>query len=86
MAQKRFAMNGVELGDDELPVGPTPAPMADALPASVVEALRAGLIQQRAWIQHWRADKACGLPPTDDSLADAEAQITQALERQHAPA
>jgi hypothetical protein len=34
----------------------------------------------RAWIQHWRDDRSFGLPPTLDSLLDAEELASHAIE------
>jgi len=41
--------------------------------------LRSVLRMQQAWIRHWRDDLRHNLPPTFDSLADAEDAINEAI-------
>lgn len=44
-----------------------------------LETLREVLRNQRSFLRHWKADKDCGLVPSDDTLAEAARQIDAAL-------
>lgn len=47
--------------------------------SSEIKRLRSVLRMQQAWIRHWRDDLRHNLPPTLDSLADAEDAINEAI-------
>jgi plasmid stability protein len=44
-----------------------------------VRDLRDTLVQQRAWIEHWLADRAANLQPSKESLESAHRQVDAAL-------
>lgn len=41
--------------------------------------IREHMLSLKAWIEHWQADRACNLLPTESSLTNAKAHADYAL-------